>query len=74
MTTNYKTHFALAKYPELNVTGRVPRKPREFVGSGGFGDIYKGTLACICTAADGVEDGNDGELRAVAMKFIRQAL
>lgn len=75
MTTIFPTHLILSRFTTLNVTGRVPRKPREFVGSGGFGDIYKGNLACLpAVSTSGNGGGYDDEVRVVAIKSIRASL
>lgn len=75
MPTLFPIHLVLSKFSSLNVTGRVPRKPREFVGSGGFGDIYRGDLrpACIDAAAENEDGENTGPL-VVAIKSIRASL
>lgn len=72
MTTIFPLNLVLSRFSALNVTGRVPRKPRDFVGSGGFGDIYKGELDNTA-AANGSESRGEENL-VVAIKSVRASL
>lgn len=69
-------NYILSRFPALNLTDRVPWKPRDFMGGGDFSDVYKGHLTSLPAAAtDGNEElGRDNKPLVVAIKNFRSFL
>ena len=75
MATHSPLDLVLSRLSYLNVSGCVPNKPREIIGIGGFGDIYKGYLTRIRPAVIvGNADRDNDKPFEVAIKSIRAGL
>lgn len=70
--TEMQSQFSifLEALSDLDLTGRVPRQPRIYVGRGGAGEIFKGELV----PEETLNDGARAEAQVVAIKSIRAKL